>query len=139
MQKPAAASDRLAVLLVEDHDFLRLLFVRTFTDRHEVHSVATVRDGWSSFLKLNPDIVFIDLHLPDGDGYELAQRIKKVRPHTYVVITTASEEAALRTETGSSDQIDGFILKPFDRKRIVSFMERCLEERRKRLLCSGLT
>ena len=52
----------------------------------------TVRDAIASAQALQPDVILLDVHMPDGSGVDAAAAIKKARPQTQVVILTSDEE-----------------------------------------------
>jgi CheY-like chemotaxis protein len=120
------------ILVVEDHNLLRHLFVAAFRDSHRVHTAATETEGWRSYLDHAPDLIFLDIGLPDGSGHALARRIKCHNPHAYVVMTTASDDPQDAAQA-CLNQIDGFIVKPFDKKMI----ELCIENYHKMRVLLG--
>jgi DNA-binding response OmpR family regulator len=75
------------------------------------------------YLEKSPNIVFIDIGLPDGSGNDLAQRIKAHNPSVYIVMATASHKtddkvAAVR------NHVDGYIGKPLRKKELGDLVER---------------
>jgi DNA-binding NtrC family response regulator len=83
----------------------------------------------SSFTEAQPDVILLDLVLPDGDGLELLPQIKKQWPDTEVIVLTghASFDVAVEaTKRGAYH----FQNKPFDQKILLLQVERALEHRR---------
>jgi two-component system, sensor histidine kinase len=73
----AGAMRALNVALVEDNDDVRLLMGEVLESwGHEVRQAATGAIGVDLILTQQPDIAFIDIGLPDMDGYELARQIR---------------------------------------------------------------
>ena len=107
------------VLVVEDHAFLRRLMSAALSETCEVYAAATVKKGWQLYLHHAPDIVFLDIQLPDGNGHELARRIKERQPYAYVVMATSSSEAD-DIEEAKNNLADGFMIKPFHKTAIHS-------------------
>jgi len=65
------------VLIIEDEAPLRRYLRATLQSfGYRVEEAATGEDGRSLLLQLSPDVVLLDLGLPDGDGLELAQEIR---------------------------------------------------------------
>jgi two-component system, chemotaxis family, chemotaxis protein CheY len=107
----------LHILVVEDSDFLRQIFTTTLGKEHIVDVAAGAKEGWTQYLKKNPDIVFLDILLPDGNGHDLAYRIKEHNPKTFVVMATASDYTDDKEEA-SFNHVDGFVVKPFGKQKI---------------------
>ncbi|TMD13207.1 MAG: response regulator transcription factor [Chloroflexi bacterium] len=92
---------RIRVLLVDDHavfcDGLKTVLALQ-PDLEVVGTCGTVREAVEGARALQPDVVLLDVHLPDGSGIDAASGIKRERPQTQVVILTSDDdEAVLRT------------------------------------------
>ena len=107
----------LHILIIEDNDFLRDIFMTTLGKEHVVETAKNAKEGWTLYMKKNPDIVFLDILLPDGNGHDLAYRIKERTPKTFVVMATASNSSNDKEEA-ALNHVDGFVTKPFDKKKI---------------------
>jgi two-component system KDP operon response regulator KdpE len=100
------------VLLVEDDPRLRTALVRALeVAGHAVASAATGLDGLRAWADVRPDIVVLDLGLPDVDGVELLKMLRAVSDVPVVVATARDDDesvvAALRA--GGDD----YVVKPF--------------------------
>jgi len=88
----------IRVLIVDDHavfsDALAII-LRTEPDMDVVGTGATVQEAINAARALQPDVVLLDVHMPDGSGIEAAATIKKERPQTQVVILTSDEEESV--------------------------------------------
>lgn len=116
---------RLSIMVVEDCRMSRKMFHLIFGDDHYVTMAAGVEDGWKLYLEKTPNMVFIDIGLPDGSGNDLAQRIKAHNPAVYIVMATASRKiddkvAAVR------NHVDGYIGKPLRKKELGAYVDRYL-------------
>lgn len=75
-----------------------------------------------SAIKTNvPDVVFLDIRLPDGDGVALARRLLRVEPRPLVVFTTAFERYAV---AAFEVQAIDYLMKPFDDLRFQAALRR---------------
>ena len=84
----------MKVLVVDDHRLFRDGIVKLL-NAAEFTVVGDVGDGETAILetmRLNPDMVLLDLSMPGMDGFEVLKQIKDKRPNTAVVILTASDE-----------------------------------------------
>ncbi|MFA5041374.1 MAG: response regulator [Bdellovibrionales bacterium] len=113
----------LQILVVEDSDFLRQIFSTTLGREHMIESASTVKEGWDLYLRNDPHIVFIDILLPDGNGHDLAHKIKEHNPKTYVVMATASDYADDKQEA-IFNRADGYLTKPYGKQKIDEIIDR---------------
>lgn len=88
----------IRVLIVDDHavfsDALATI-LRTEPGIEVVGKGGTVQEAITAARALQPDVVLLDVHMPDGSGIEAAAAIKKGRPETQVVILTSDEEESV--------------------------------------------
>jgi len=100
-------------MVVDDDAELRDLLVRSLTrDGHVVRSCACVTSARQAIAEEHPDLVVLDLSLPDGDGLELCRELRAVADPVAVLVLTANSEVAVRV--GSLDAgADDFLAKPF--------------------------
>ena len=89
---------------------------------------ATAAELLASFTEAQPDVVLLDLGLPDGDGMELLPKLKKQWPDTEVIMLTGNatyDKAVEATKLGAYH----FQEKPFTPKILLLSVERALEHR----------
>lgn len=103
----------IRLLLVDDHEVVRMglgtLFHRAGTVQ-VVGEATSVASAVAEALRLRPDIVLLDLRLPDGSGVEACREILEACPETHVVFLTsfADENAVLATTFAGAK---GYLLK----------------------------
>ena len=118
------------VMVVDDTPEIRTLVHAILkTVDYDVLLKATASELKESFSGPQPDIILLDLMLPDGDGLELLPLIKKQWPDTEVIVLTghATFDAAVEaTKRGAYH----FQNKPFDHKALLLSVERALEHKR---------
>ncbi|MGB8649204.1 MAG: response regulator transcription factor [Mycobacteriales bacterium] len=81
----------ITVLLVDDHELIRQGLRRAFEREDDITvsgEAATVAEALELVESLSPDVVVLDVRLPDGDGLEAAKRIRASHPRTGIVILT---------------------------------------------------
>jgi len=88
----------IRVLVVDDHvvfsDALATI-LRTEPEIEVVGKGGTVQEAISMAHALQPDVVLLDVHMPDGSGIEAVAAIKRDRRQTQVVILTSDEEESV--------------------------------------------
>jgi len=100
------------VLLIEDEPQMRR-YLRAALESHDYRLVeaTTSREGLAQATGRNPDVILLDLGLPDGDGIDLARRIREWATTPIIVISARGKEqdkvAAL--DAGADD----YLTKPF--------------------------
>lgn len=109
----AAAGQKRRVLFVEDEAALQTSYARFFTSRYEMAFARTGAEAMVQLESFEPEVLVLDLRLPDTDGIALLQRIRQKRATLPVVVTTAyvSMEPLMHVlDLGHS----AYLVKPFD-------------------------
>ena len=101
------------VLVVEDHAALAeaLQFAFSFEDDIEVVGVApTVAATLELAATTRPDVILMDVNLPDGNGIEATSRVLEIRPGTAVIVLTAHADAVFAMRAAQAGA-SGFVPK----------------------------
>jgi two-component system KDP operon response regulator KdpE len=101
-----------SVALIEDDQRIRSALVRALAERgHTVRASGRAMEGLSQVVEWRPDVVVLDLGLPDLDGAELLKMIRSVSSVPVIVATARDDEAEIvRTLDRGADD---YITKPF--------------------------
>jgi DNA-binding NtrC family response regulator len=118
------------VMVVDDTEGVRDL-IGTILQRngYEPLPKANAAQLLASFIEPQPDVILLDLVLPDGDGMELLPQIKKHWPDTEVIVLTGHATFDVAVEATKRGAYH-FQNKPFDQKILLLSVERALEHRR---------
>lgn len=114
-------SSPLNFLLIEDQKFSVDLFRAAFSD-HNIRVAETGEEGLKAYLEAKPDIVFLDIGLPDISGLEVLQQIRQFNPKAYVIMLSGMNNAAYvqkAKELGAA----GFLSKPYQKDYIDHYIE----------------
>ena len=104
------------VVIVDDDDAMRTLIAAILGDAYSVEQARDGREGLELVKKSRPDLVVLDLLMPNMHGFEVCQKIRADETVKGVKILISSSKSYghdVRTaveETGA----DGYIVKPFD-------------------------
>ena len=99
------------VLIEDDVDIRRLVADALAAQGHDVESAAAALEGLQLTVKGKPDLVVMDLGLPDLDGTELLRMIRAVSQVPIIVITArGADEVVIRTLDSGADD---YLVKPF--------------------------
>lgn len=101
------------ILIIEDHDNLRSSlnsWLLELFNGIEIYSAATGEEGLTLAYSVNPDIILIDICLPDIDGIEITRQIKGRNYETNIIVLTSSDGLNYKEESYKAGA-DGFINK----------------------------
>lgn len=115
----------LRLLVVDDHEVVRQGLVAVLSRHEEFQVVAeagTVAESIAAAKRFEPDLVVMDVRLPDGSGIEACREIRNELPATRVVMLTSypDEEAVLSAILAGAS---GYLLKQIRGRDLVSALE----------------
>jgi two-component system, NarL family, response regulator DevR len=115
----------LRILVVDDHEVVRQGLVSLLDRRAGFDVVAqagSVAEAIAQAARFEPDLVIMDVRLPDGSGIEACREIRAARPQTRVVMLTSypDEEAVLSAIIAGAS---GYLLKQIRGRDLVSALE----------------
>ncbi len=113
---------RFRILIVDDEPLSRTRLRRMIAldpDCELIGECANGREAVAAYPRLRPDIVFLDVQMPEMDGFEVLRAIAPSNP--LVILTSAHQEHALRAF--EADVFD-YLLKPFGRRRFNESLSR---------------
>src|SRR5215470_16325470 len=105
------------LLLVEDDVAIRGALIRALTERgHAVSSTQTAIEALQLVVDAPPDLVILDLGLPDLDGYEALRMLRAISKVPVVVATARDDEADIVRVLNAG--ADDYLVKPFGASQI---------------------
>lgn len=116
---------KLRVLLVDDHTLFRKGIASLLSDRDDMEVVGDVENGREAIdtaRAASPDLILMDVHMPECDGITAVKVIKKEMPHVKVVMLTAfddDEDLFAAIKSGA----DGYMLKNLAPSRFFGLLE----------------
>ncbi|MGH7236476.1 MAG: response regulator [Nitrospiraceae bacterium] len=128
---PKRGANPIRLLLVDDHKVVRV-GLRTLlggTERIRVVGEAeTMESAVTEAARLKPDVVLMDVRLPDGSGIEACREIRAARPETRVLfLTSFADDAAVMATIFAG--ADGYLLKEIDEDALIRSIETVAEGR----------
>ena len=112
----------LEVLIVEDQMFSRRLLAGLLERQYRCDMAKNAEEAVRLYADHAPNIVFLDIELPDSDGHTLAALFKKYDPGSYIVMVTGNNYAR-DVEVAKANKVQGFIVKPYQKQRILSVID----------------
>jgi len=116
------------VLIVDDHDLVRDGYHRMLAREPDLEVIGEARDGREAVercRKLRPDLVLMDVRMPDMDGLEATRRIKAEIPTTSVLVVTTYDNPDYLLDAIKAGAA-GYILKDAPKRQLISAVRRTL-------------
>ena len=110
---------KLDIIIVDDEPLARMAFSRIIEERFPEFQITgeagTGPEGLSLFRKIKPDIVIMDIEIPDLNGLETSQIILNENPSAQIIILSAYASLEYAQKALNSG-ILGYLLKPIEQK-----------------------
>src|SRR2546422_3876212 len=111
----------IRVMLVDDHELVRQGVATMLAKAEDLAVVGEAKPGREAIetaRKELPDVVLMDVRMPDMDGLEATRRIKEERPRTAVIMVTMHDNPAYRREAVRAGAA-GYLLKDVSRDELI--------------------
>lgn len=112
----------LHVMIVEDDALTRRMVASAFKENYALINASNAQEAIENYLTHAPDIVFLDIGLPDTSGFEVLHRIMASDPNAYVVMFSGNaylDNVASALSGGAS----GFVSKPFRKEKMQRYIQ----------------
>ncbi len=115
------------IMVVDDATFIRMT-LKKILEAHGHVIIGEANDGdvaIERYKELNPDVVMLDITMPNMNGIEALKELKKINPNIKVVICSSMGQdlvIAEAIECGAKD----FVVKPFKEEHIIAAIEKVL-------------
>ncbi len=123
---------RLSVAIVDDNDMMRAI-LRGMLRGEAFDVVGEARNGTLAVdlaERLKPDIICMDVMMPEKNGLEAMAEIKAARPETQIVMITSNADPET-VQDAIQNGAAGFIIKPFNAARVLDTLEKVAARMRK--------
>lgn len=115
------------ILIVDDAAFMRMM-IRDILSKNGFEVVGEAQDGAQAiekFKELRPDLITMDITMPEMDGIAALKEIKKVDPNAKVIMCSAMGQQAMVIDAIQAGAKD-FIVKPFQSDRVIEAINKTL-------------
>jgi DNA-binding response OmpR family regulator len=118
------------ILVVDDeHDFRAIVSHVLATGGYEVTTAVDGGEALRLFAEKSPDLVVLDGHLPDIDGFEVCRRLRATAKGATVPILLCTVRSALSTvSAGFEAGATGYVLKPFEMEELLDKVSEALKK-----------
>ncbi|AQR76609.1 response regulator [Paenibacillus larvae] len=115
------------ILVVDDAAFMRMM-IRDILSKNGYEVVGEANDGNGAiekFKELRPDLITMDITMPEMDGITALKEIKKMDPSAKVIMCSAMGQQAMVIDAIQAGAKD-FIVKPFQADRVIEAIKKTL-------------
>jgi len=116
------------VLIVDDAAFMRMM-IKDILSKNGYDVVGEAADGVQAIEKykeIQPDLVTMDITMPEMDGIEALKQIKEINPNSIVIMCSAMGQQAMVIDAIQAGAKD-FIVKPFQEERVLEAINKAFE------------
>lgn len=114
----------IKILVVDDSLFMRQMLKNILPkDKFEIVGEATTgREALEKYSNLNPDLITMDITMPDMDGIAAVKEILKINSEAKIIMCSAMGQKPMIKEALEAGAKD-FIIKPFDKEKAIKIIE----------------
>lgn len=115
------------ILIVDDAAFMRMM-IKDILTKNGFEIVGEAADGAQAVEKYNelqPDLVTMDITMPEMDGIAALKEIKKTSPNATIIMCSAMGQQAMVIDAIQAGAKD-FIVKPFQADRVIEAIQKAL-------------
>ncbi len=116
------------ILIADDESSIKKSLNMALSDKYQVFFAATGEEALVKVEEENPDLILLDLRLPDANGLDILRKIKKIDEYLMVIVISAVIETKSAVEAMKNGAYD-YITKPFDLSELEVLISRALEKR----------
>ena len=115
----------MRVLVVDDAMFMRMMLKDILSKNgYEVcGEAANGREAIEKYIELRPDLVLLDITMPEMDGIEALKKIKMIEPKAKIIMCSAMGQQAMVIEAIQNGALD-FVVKPFQKDRVIESLRK---------------
>ena len=112
------------VMIADDDLFVRKVVMGALSGLAEFVEAVDGADVEKIYLKHMPDIIFLDIHLPNASGMDLIHNLMHKDKGAFIVMLSA-DSSELNVRNSRLRGSKGFITKPFTKDRILHYFNKC--------------
>ncbi len=109
----------------DDRDILKVVKANLELHDYEVMTAENWTDARELLTKSVPDLIILDVMLPDADGMEICRSLRKEMPEIPVIMLTAKDKVSDKV-FGLESGADDYVVKPFETLELVARIKACL-------------
>ena len=123
--KAREARDENVVMIIDDDMFIRKTLGKLLDKYATCQGLSTCTGLIEEYKEANPDVVILDIHMPDGNGIEILKEINDVDNNAFVIMSSSDsvkENVLSAVQNGAL----GFLAKPVEKEKLMKYLEQCI-------------
>ncbi|HSH36601.1 response regulator [Schnuerera sp.] len=115
------------ILVVDDASFMRMM-IKDILTKNGFEVIGEAENGLNAvekYKELNPELVIMDITMPEMDGIQAVKEIKSIDPNAKIIMCSAMGQQAMVIEAIQAGAKD-FIVKPFQHERVIEAVKKAL-------------
>lgn len=114
------------ILVIDDEpDIIKVLTSRLQANNYEVVTAANGEEGLEKLKNENPDLIILDILMPQMDGYTFVKRLKKTGREVPIIVLTAKQGMK---DLFAIEGITDYVVKPFNADELLKKIEKNLRK-----------
>lgn len=114
------------ILVVDDAAFMRMMIRDILTkEGYTIHEAVNGRDAVEKYGEIRPDLITMDITMPELDGISALRAIRASDPDARVLMVSAMGQQKMIVEALEAGALD-FLVKPFQPTKVLETVKKCL-------------
>ena len=115
------------ILVVDDAAFMRMMIRDILAkEGYTIHEAVNGRDAIEKFEEVQPDLVTMDITMPELDGISALRTIREANPKARILMVSAMGQQKMIVEALEYGAMD-FLVKPFQPTKVLETVKKCLQ------------
>ena len=121
--------EKKKILVIDDSQSSRFLYKTVLSNNKEysIFLCSTLKEGLGRFAQLNPDLIILDMDLPDGTGVDFLKNIRENQCETKVIVISAIRNSNVIIQSAKL-KIGAYLIKPVDINLFLKKVKEFLQE-----------
>ncbi len=117
-----------SILVVDDAAFMRMMIRDILAkEGYVIHEAVNGRDAVEKYREVMPDLVTMDITMPELDGISALKEIRATAPDARVLMVSAMGQQKMIVEALEAGAMD-FLVKPFQPTKVLETVRKCLDD-----------
>jgi DNA-binding NarL/FixJ family response regulator len=115
----------LKILVADDAPFIREIVKQILKDEKDFELVGEAKNGFEAIeqaVALKPDLIFMDIVMPELSGIKATEEIMKLIPHVKIIAFTTMDSSSIQKQAMKAGCL-GYFKKPFSKSDFLAFLE----------------
>lgn len=115
------------ILVVDDAAFMRMMIRDILAkEGYAIHEAVNGRDAIEKYEEVQPDLVTMDITMPELDGISALKSIRETHPEARILMVSAMGQQKMIVEALEAGALD-FLVKPFQPTKVLETVKKCLQ------------